>query len=69
MTATSLPHRMIDRGREMASEGPGLAIVVDRERLATADFYSCVLSQGHSSITASAALSRCPYLEARRDIK
>ena len=60
---------LLGRGSVVAPDRPGLGIEVDRDRLATADFYSCVLSQGNSSITASAALSHCPHLDARGDMK
>ena len=60
---------LLDRGRVVAPEGPGLGIEVDWDHLATADFYSCVFFQGNSSITASVALSHCPQLDARGDMK
>jgi hypothetical protein len=60
---------LLERGRVVAREGPGLGIEVDWDHLATADFYSCVFFQGNSSITASVVQSHCPQLDARGDMK
>ena len=61
---------LLEPGCAVAAEEPGLGIVVNCVHLAMADFHGSVLSQGNSSITASAALSsHCPHFDARGDMK
>ena len=60
---------LLEPGCAVAAEEPGLGIEVDCVHLATADFHGSVLSQGNTSLTASAAPSYCPHLDALGEMK